>query len=229
MCRSTQSWHVVYVIRIAGNPKPGVWTFEVNSDCPSLGRGKRPNSSCRSIDFLHALGDRVTHTHKHTLNTSSSLSIIPSLPVCVSLIHTICREYLEERTFIEMLRQQMTFYINDSSDSVDTPSIICIWQTFMNMSRFIPWSFVVSTWIVCSSTTNRSLQIGLIKSLEISWHAIYTNMQMCALGHKLWPQQVKSEKEWDNTQHTRKSTYSVFVFAQSPTSSKRMRQWKKEL
>lgn len=64
-------------------PSSGLWTSEGHSVCPSLGRGKRSNSSCRTIDFHYALSDRVTHTHthRHTL----TLSIIPSLLTCLSV------------------------------------------------------------------------------------------------------------------------------------------------
>lgn len=72
-----------------------------------------PTQAVDLLIFLHALGDRVTewHTHTHTQAPSKTLSIIPSLPVCLSLTHTLtsCREYLEERAFIHMPHQQVTF------------------------------------------------------------------------------------------------------------------------
>lgn len=46
-----------------------------------------PTQAVDLLIFLHALGDRVTewHTHTHTQAPSKTLSIIPSLPVCLSL------------------------------------------------------------------------------------------------------------------------------------------------
>lgn len=64
--------------RLQGYPSLGVRTLKGHSVSSSLGRGKRPNSSFTSIDFLHALGDRVTHTHTHPQSFALSPSVSPS-------------------------------------------------------------------------------------------------------------------------------------------------------
>lgn len=117
-----------------------------------------------SMPWLTLLTHTQTRTHTHTrLNHSIS----PGLSLQHTQTHRGCREYLEERTFIHMLCQQLTLtlYINGSCDSFGTRWILRTWQTFMDISRFIPLRSVVSMRVHCSFTSNRALQIGLINSL----------------------------------------------------------------
>lgn len=70
----------------------------------------------------------------------------------------------------------------------------------MIMNRSAPRRSVMFTWTRCSLTTKWALQIGLIKSLEMSRHALYRGMQICALRRELQLQQVKIDKKCEGTQ-----------------------------